>query len=113
MKPIRTFRPLLAVVLATAFAGPAPAQEWPTRQTNLVLGLGPGSGLDLFARNVDDRAATAAYQMVMVVLRAAPVHRLACVGAQRVDEPIGGHLLQRAVHGRQSDALAAAAQFVV
>ena len=72
-----------------------------------------GPRLDVTALDLDRRAARAADQVVMVVLRAAPVHRLAGVGAQRVDEPVGGHRLQRAVHGRQPDALAAAAQFVV
>ena len=45
----------------------------------------------------------------MVVLGAAPVHRLAGVGAQRVDEAGGRHRLQGAVHGGQADALAAPA----
>src|SRR3989441_10856521 len=41
---------LIAAFVAAAFAAPASAQEWPPRTTSLGLGLGPGSGLDLFAR---------------------------------------------------------------
>ena len=72
-----------------------------------------GPGLDLTALHLDGAAAGAAHQVVVMVLRAAPVDRLAGVGAQRVDQPGRRHRLQRAVHGGQADALAAAAQFVV
>jgi tripartite-type tricarboxylate transporter receptor subunit TctC len=41
---------VIAALLATAAAMPAAAQDWPPRTTSIVLGLGPGSGLDLFAR---------------------------------------------------------------
>ena len=49
----RTLRGLIfatAAVLANAAIAPASAQDWPPRTTTLVIGLGPGSGLDLFAR---------------------------------------------------------------
>ena len=69
--------------------------------------------LDLAALHLDRAAAHPAHQVVMVMLGAAPVHRLAGVGAQGVDQPGGRHRLQGAVHGGQADALAAAAQFVV
>ena len=46
-----------------------------------------GPRLDVTALHLDGGAAGPAHQMVMVVLGAAPVHRLAGVGAQRVDEP--------------------------
>src|SRR5262245_54296308 len=72
-----------------------------------------GPRLDVTTLDFDRRATRAADQVVMVIVRAAAVHRLAGVGAQRVDQPVGGHRLQRAVHGRQTDALAAAPQFVV
>ena len=49
---------LLAALIAAPLAGPASAQEWPTRQTNFVIGLGPGSGLDLFARVIADALQT-------------------------------------------------------
>ncbi len=49
---------LIAAFVAAAFAAPASAQEWPPRTTSLVLGLGPGSGLDLFARIVADALQT-------------------------------------------------------
>ena len=60
-----------------------------------------GPRLHLAALHLDGGAARPAHQMVMVVRRAAPVHRLAGVGAQRVDEAGGGHRLQRAVDGGQ------------
>ena len=41
---------VIAALLAAAAAMPAAAQDWPPRTTSIVLGLGPGSGLDLFAR---------------------------------------------------------------
>jgi tripartite-type tricarboxylate transporter receptor subunit TctC len=50
---------LLIAILTTAPLGvPAAAQDWPTRQTNFVIGLGPGSGLDLFARVIADALQT-------------------------------------------------------
>src|SRR6185436_4183348 len=79
----------------------------------VFAGHSGGPCLDIAALDLDGRAARSADQVVMVVFGAAPVHRLAGVGAQRVDEPVGGHRLQRAVHGREADALATAAQFVV
>jgi len=45
---------VIAALLATASATSASAQEWPPRTTSIVLGLGPGSGLDLFARVIVD-----------------------------------------------------------
>jgi tripartite-type tricarboxylate transporter receptor subunit TctC len=45
---------LIATVTAIALATPAAAQDWPPRTTTIVLGLGPGSGLDLFARVIVD-----------------------------------------------------------
>src|SRR5260370_22710336 len=72
-----------------------------------------GPRLNVTALDLDSRAAGTADQMVMVVFGATPVHRLAGVGAQCVDEPVGGHRLQCAIHRGQTDALATAAQFVV
>src|SRR5262245_6834938 len=45
---------LIATVTAIALATPLAAQDWPPRTTTIVLGLGPGSGLDLFARVIVD-----------------------------------------------------------
>jgi tripartite-type tricarboxylate transporter receptor subunit TctC len=45
---------VIAALLAAASATSASAQEWPPRTTSIVLGLGPGSGLDLFARVIVD-----------------------------------------------------------
>ena len=45
---------VIAALLAAALATSAAAQEWPPRTTSIVLGLGPGSGLDLFARVIVD-----------------------------------------------------------
>jgi tripartite-type tricarboxylate transporter receptor subunit TctC len=45
-------------LLAAASATSASAQEWPPRTTSIVLGLGPGSGLDLFARVIVDALQT-------------------------------------------------------
>jgi tripartite-type tricarboxylate transporter receptor subunit TctC len=45
---------LIATVTAIALATPVAAQDWPPRTTTMVLGLGPGSGLDLFARVIVD-----------------------------------------------------------
>jgi tripartite-type tricarboxylate transporter receptor subunit TctC len=52
----QTSRPskLIATVTAIALASPVAAQDWPPRTTTIVLGLGPGSGLDLFARVIVD-----------------------------------------------------------
>ena len=41
---------VIAALLTASAAMPAAAQDWPPRTTSIVLGLGPGSGLDLFAR---------------------------------------------------------------
>ena len=49
---------VIAALLATASATSASAQEWPPRTTSIVLGLGPGSGLDLFARVIVDALQT-------------------------------------------------------
>jgi tripartite-type tricarboxylate transporter receptor subunit TctC len=49
---------VIASLLAAAFATSASAQEWPPRTTSIVLGLGPGSGLDLFARVIVDALQT-------------------------------------------------------
>jgi tripartite-type tricarboxylate transporter receptor subunit TctC len=45
---------IMALVLASASVAPAAGQDWPPRTTTVVLGLGPGSGLDLFARVIVD-----------------------------------------------------------
>ncbi len=45
---------VITALLAAALATSASAQEWPPRTTSIVLGLGPGSGLDLFARVIVD-----------------------------------------------------------
>jgi len=55
---LRTASFLTAALVATTFASPASAQEWPPRTTSIVLGLGPGSGLDLFARVIVDALQT-------------------------------------------------------
>ena len=72
-----------------------------------------GPRLDVTALDLDGRPACPAHQMVVMVIRAAPVHRFTGIGAQGVDRAGRGHLLQRAVHGGQADALTAPAQFVV
>jgi tripartite-type tricarboxylate transporter receptor subunit TctC len=51
-------RLVIAGTLAIATLVPAGAQDWPPRTTTLVLGLGPGSGLDIFARVVVDALQT-------------------------------------------------------
>jgi tripartite-type tricarboxylate transporter receptor subunit TctC len=45
---------VIVALLAAASATSASAQDWPPRTTSIVLGLGPGSGLDLFARVIID-----------------------------------------------------------
>jgi tripartite-type tricarboxylate transporter receptor subunit TctC len=45
---------LAAVILAASVAAPAGAQEWPKQTNTIVVGLGPGSGLDIVARIVAD-----------------------------------------------------------
>ncbi len=55
---LRTASFLTAALVAATFASPASAQEWPPRTTSIVLGLGPGSGLDLFARVIVDALQT-------------------------------------------------------
>jgi len=57
----------------------------------VFAGHSGGPRLDIAAMDLDGRAARSADQVVMVVFGAAPVHRLAGVGAQRVDEPVGSH----------------------
>jgi tripartite-type tricarboxylate transporter receptor subunit TctC len=49
---------IAAAFAATSLATPAAAQDWPPRTTSIVLGLGPGSGLDLFARVIADALQT-------------------------------------------------------
>ena len=55
---LRTASFLTAALVAATYAPPASAQEWPPRTTSIVLGLGPGSGLDLFARVIVDALQT-------------------------------------------------------
>jgi tripartite-type tricarboxylate transporter receptor subunit TctC len=55
---LRTASFLTAALVAATYASPASAQEWPPRTTSIVLGLGPGSGLDLFARVIVDALQT-------------------------------------------------------
>jgi tripartite-type tricarboxylate transporter receptor subunit TctC len=43
------------VILTTTFAGPAFAQDFPSRPISLVIATGPGSGQDLLARKVADK----------------------------------------------------------
>jgi len=43
-------RSLVSLALLAALMLPASAQEWPKPTTTIVVGLGPGSGLDLIAR---------------------------------------------------------------
>jgi tripartite-type tricarboxylate transporter receptor subunit TctC len=43
-------RLIAATMLLAAIAAPAAAQEWPKGTTTIVVGLGPGSGLDIVAR---------------------------------------------------------------
>jgi tripartite-type tricarboxylate transporter receptor subunit TctC len=54
---LRTSR-LVTALVAVTLAMPAAAQDWPPRTTTIVLGLGPGSGLDLFARVIADALQT-------------------------------------------------------
>jgi tripartite-type tricarboxylate transporter receptor subunit TctC len=49
---------VIVALLAAASATSASAQDWPPRTTSIVLGLGPGSGLDLFARVIVDALQT-------------------------------------------------------
>ena len=57
-RTLRTASFLTAALVAATYASPASAQEWPPRTTSIVLGLGPGSGLDLFARVIVDALQT-------------------------------------------------------
>ncbi len=47
---MRTPFMLLAVIALLPFAGPAPAQEWPSRPLTLVVPFAPGGGADLLGR---------------------------------------------------------------
>jgi len=69
--------------------------------------------LDLAVADLDGRPAAAADQVVVMMIGATAIHRLAGVVAQRVEQARGGHRLQRPVHGGQPDVLAALPQFVV
>jgi tripartite-type tricarboxylate transporter receptor subunit TctC len=44
----------LAAATAALIVTPVASQDWPPRTTTMVLGLGPGSGLDIFARVIVD-----------------------------------------------------------
>src|SRR5215212_697049 len=72
-----------------------------------------GPILGLVALHLHGEPASSAYQMVVVMRRAAPVDRFAGVGAQRVDRTGRRERLQRAVDRREADAFAASTQFVV
>lgn len=47
-------RLVLAAAAAAVIVAPAASQDWPPRTTTMVIGLGPGSGLDIFARVIVD-----------------------------------------------------------
>jgi tripartite-type tricarboxylate transporter receptor subunit TctC len=63
MRPVRS---LAALLLALALAGPALAQEYPTRTVTLVVPYPPGGGVDAMARVVAERLSAALGQQVIV-----------------------------------------------
>jgi tripartite-type tricarboxylate transporter receptor subunit TctC len=57
---------VVATVLASLFALPAYAQQWPTRAVKFIVPLGPGSGVDITARLLGDRLSKKWNQTVVV-----------------------------------------------
>jgi tripartite-type tricarboxylate transporter receptor subunit TctC len=79
-------RTIAAAILIASVAGPAAAQDWPKATTTIVVGLGPGSGLDIVSRVlaeglqkrlgttfvVENKSGAAGNISVDIVSRAAP-----------------------------------------
>src|SRR2546423_14408299 len=68
MKPHSCLRhaALLALLSATAFAAPARAQDWPTRNITVIVPLGAGSASDIVARGVMEQVGRQLGQSVVV-----------------------------------------------
>jgi tripartite-type tricarboxylate transporter receptor subunit TctC len=64
--PRRTFAATAAALLCLALAGPAGAQEFPSRPVKLVVPFAPGGGNDLLARALAPRMAEVLGQPVVV-----------------------------------------------
>jgi tripartite-type tricarboxylate transporter receptor subunit TctC len=47
---MRTLATLALAMLTVAAAGPAPAQDWPTRSVKIIVAFSPGGSADQFGR---------------------------------------------------------------
>ena len=99
--------------LAAVRAGPEDLQGVAHLGEAVLGGDRPGPALDGRPLDLDGPAAAAADQVVVVGVGAAPVDRLAVLGAQHVDLAGVGEPLQGPVDGGQPDRLAAPAEQVV
>ncbi|MGE4240663.1 Bug family tripartite tricarboxylate transporter substrate binding protein [Ramlibacter sp.] len=85
------FRLLAGAAAALAFAaGPAAAQEWPTRPVKIVIAVGPGSTGDLIARTLAPKLEAVWKQPVIVENRPGAG---GIVGTEHVVNATDGHTL--------------------
>jgi tripartite-type tricarboxylate transporter receptor subunit TctC len=90
MNHLRLPAAALLTVLTVCMAGPASAQEWPTKPIRILVGSAPGGGTDAMARAVADRLGPLLKQPVVVENRPGASNTLA---ADATAKSTDGHTL--------------------
>jgi tripartite-type tricarboxylate transporter receptor subunit TctC len=62
----RAFAAAIAITLAVLYAGPAAAQDWPTRPLTMVVPFPPGGGTDVLGRIIGKRLSEVLGQQVII-----------------------------------------------